>query len=69
MPRVVAGRAGGIRLETNNDKLMRPTSDRMKEAIFSSIQSKLIKEKFHSFRFICWFWPNRYKLLVEAYLM
>ncbi|NLJ95036.1 MAG: 16S rRNA (guanine(966)-N(2))-methyltransferase RsmD [Clostridiaceae bacterium] len=41
MPRVVAGRAGGIRLETNNDKLMRPTSDRMKEAIFSSIQSEI----------------------------
>ena len=49
MPRVVAGKAGGIRLETNNDKLMRPTSDRMKEAIFSSLQSEIDRGEISSF--------------------
>lgn len=35
MPRVVAGSAGGIRLDAPEGKGTRPTSDRVKEALFS----------------------------------
>ncbi|NLZ71408.1 MAG: 16S rRNA (guanine(966)-N(2))-methyltransferase RsmD [Clostridiaceae bacterium] len=41
MPRVIAGKAGGIKLYTNQEELMRPTTDRMKEAVFASLQNDI----------------------------
>ena len=35
MPRIISGKAGGIRLESPDGTLTRPTSDRVKEALFS----------------------------------
>lgn len=37
--RVVAGKAGGLRLEAPAGRETRPTSDRVREAIFSSLES------------------------------
>ncbi len=41
MPRIIAGRAGGIRLDAPDGSLTRPTSDRVKEALFSIIATHL----------------------------
>lgn len=41
MTRIIGGRAGGRRLETPRGDLTRPTSDRVREAFFSSLQSTL----------------------------
>ena len=40
MTRIIGGTAGGRRLETpSNGALTRPTSDRVREALFSSVES------------------------------
>lgn len=39
MTRIIAGRAGGRRLQTPKGDLTRPTSDRVREALFSAIES------------------------------
>lgn len=39
MTRIIAGRAGGRRLETPRGSATRPTSDRVREALFSSLES------------------------------
>jgi 16S rRNA (guanine966-N2)-methyltransferase len=39
--RIIGGRAGGRRLETPRGGLTRPTSDRVREALFSALQSTL----------------------------
>jgi 16S rRNA (guanine966-N2)-methyltransferase len=39
MTRIVAGRAGGRRIETPKGERTRPTSDRVREALFSSLES------------------------------
>lgn len=39
--RVIAGIAGGRKLETPEDMLVRPTTDKVKEALFSSIQFEI----------------------------
>ena len=41
MPRILAGRWGGRRLTTPPGSGTRPTSDRVREALFSSLQSEL----------------------------
>ena len=41
MTRIIGGRAGGRRLETPRGDLTRPTSDRVREALFSVLQSTL----------------------------
>ena len=41
MPRVVAGSAGGIRLLAPDGRGTRPTSDRVKEALFSILATRL----------------------------
>lgn len=41
MPRVVAGSAGGIRLLAPDGRDTRPTSDRVKEALFSILAARL----------------------------
>lgn len=41
MTRVVAGRWGGRRLETPKGEGTRPTSDRVREAMFSTLQSEM----------------------------
>ena len=38
--RVVAGKAGGIRLSAPKGVDIRPTSDRVKEAVFNSLHSR-----------------------------
>ncbi len=40
MTRIVAGRAGGRRLETPKGDRTRPTSDRVREALFSAIEAR-----------------------------
>lgn len=40
MPRIIAGEAGGIPLETNQHDQMRPTTEKLKEAVFSSLHGK-----------------------------
>lgn len=40
MTRVIAGRAGGLRLETPQGSATRPTSDRVREALFSAIEAR-----------------------------
>lgn len=40
MTRVIAGRAGGRRLETPKGSTTRPTSDRVREALFSAIEAR-----------------------------
>lgn len=42
MPRIIAGRCRGMKLETLSGDRTRPTADGRKEAIFSSIQSELL---------------------------
>ncbi|HEY1134327.1 MAG TPA: RsmD family RNA methyltransferase, partial [Nocardioides sp.] len=39
MTRIVAGRAGGRRLATPKGDATRPTSDRVREALFSRLES------------------------------
>jgi len=39
--RIIAGRAGGRRLETPDGDRTRPTSDRVREALFSAIESRV----------------------------
>jgi 16S rRNA (guanine966-N2)-methyltransferase len=39
--RIIGGSAGGRRLQTPKGELTRPTSDRVREALFSSVQSSL----------------------------
>ena len=41
MPRIVSGIAGGLRLDAPEGSLTRPTSDRVKEALFSIIAAQL----------------------------
>ena len=40
MTRIIGGTAGGRRLETPRGQLTRPTSDRVREALFSAIESR-----------------------------
>lgn len=49
MPRIITGTARGIHLETNQHELMRPTTDRLKEAVFSSLQGKMASGNLNSF--------------------
>lgn len=39
MTRIIAGRAGGRRLQTPRGQATRPTSDRVREALFSAVES------------------------------
>ena len=39
--RIITGRARGVRLETLDGEATRPTSERMKEAVFSAIQFRI----------------------------
>jgi 16S rRNA (guanine(966)-N(2))-methyltransferase RsmD len=39
--RVITGTAGGVRLETPADMAVRPTTDKVKEALFSSVQFEI----------------------------
>src|ERR687894_2464515 len=39
MTRIIAGRAGGRRLETPKGAQTRPSSDRVREALFSAVES------------------------------
>ena len=41
MTRIIAGSAGGRRLRTPRGELTRPTSDRVREALFSALESTL----------------------------
>jgi len=41
MTRIIGGMAGGRRLQTPPGSLTRPTSDRVREALFSAIESAL----------------------------
>ena len=41
MTRIIAGAAGGRRLRTPRGELTRPTSDRVREALFSALESML----------------------------
>lgn len=41
MTRIIAGTAGGRRLRTPRGELTRPTSDRVREALFSALESTL----------------------------
>lgn len=41
MTRIIAGAAGGRRLETPRGATTRPTADRVREALFSALQSRL----------------------------
>lgn len=41
MPRIIAGRWGGRRLQTPKGSDTRPTSDRVREALFSALESEL----------------------------
>ncbi|HZJ68942.1 MAG TPA: 16S rRNA (guanine(966)-N(2))-methyltransferase RsmD [Candidatus Eisenbacteria bacterium] len=49
MPRIITGQAGGIQLETNEHPQMRPTTDRLKEAVFSSLHGKRVYGGLNSF--------------------
>lgn len=40
MSRIIAGRAGGLRVETPRGSATRPTSDRVREALFSAIEAR-----------------------------
>jgi 16S rRNA (guanine966-N2)-methyltransferase len=40
MTRIIGGTAGGRRLETPRGQTTRPTSDRVREALFSAIESR-----------------------------
>src|SRR5688500_20213103 len=41
MTRIIGGRAGGRRLRTPTGSLTRPTADRVREALLSSVESAL----------------------------
>jgi len=41
MTRIIAGRAGGHRLQTPKGAATRPTSDRVREALFSAIEARV----------------------------
>lgn len=41
MPRVISGRLGGLRLQAPEGDQTRPTSDRVKEALFSALNSRM----------------------------
>ena len=43
--RIIAGRAGGIKLKSINTKKVRPTLDRVKEALFSMLLPYMPKDK------------------------
>ncbi|HHU53380.1 MAG TPA: 16S rRNA (guanine(966)-N(2))-methyltransferase RsmD [Clostridiaceae bacterium] len=49
MPRIITGTARGIHLVTNQHELMRPTTDRFKEAVFSGLQGKMESGRLNSF--------------------
>lgn len=49
MPRVIAGTARGIKLETIKDSEMRPTTDRLKEAAFSGLHMQISEGEIKSF--------------------
>lgn len=49
MPRVIAGKARGIHLETNEEALLQPTTDRMKEAVFSSLHHAIQRGEIKTF--------------------
>ncbi len=49
MPRIIAGEARGIKLDSSKEDLMRPTADRVKEAIFSSLQAQIKQGQIKSF--------------------
>ena len=40
MTRIIGGTAGGRRLETPRGQTTRPTSDRVREALFSAVESR-----------------------------
>ena len=46
MPRVVSGKAGGIRLDSPKGMNTRPTADKVKEAVFSSISNQVHGARF-----------------------
>ena len=46
--RVVAGTAGGLRLRAPRDLPMRPSADRTKEALFSMLESVLLRGRPHA---------------------
>ncbi len=46
MPRVVSGIAKGLNLDSPRGKKTRPTSDRVKEAVFSIISGRLPESRF-----------------------
>lgn len=50
MTRIIAGTAGGRRLETPKGERTRPTSDRVREALFSAIESRA--GSLHGLRFL-----------------
>lgn len=49
MTRIIAGAAGGRRLRTPRGELTRPTSDRVREALFSALESMLGSLEGHRF--------------------
>jgi 16S rRNA (guanine966-N2)-methyltransferase len=46
MPRIVSGKAGGIRLDSPKGMITRPTADKVKEAVFSSISNQIHGARF-----------------------
>lgn len=46
MPRVVSGKAGGIKLDAPKGLKTRPTSDKVKEAVFSAISNHIYGARF-----------------------
>lgn len=46
MPRVVSGKAGGTNLESPKGLATRPTADKVKEAVFSSIANRIYGARF-----------------------
>ena len=46
MPRVISGRCGGMILDAPKGLRTRPTADKVKEALFSILQSKLVDADF-----------------------
>ena len=42
MTRIIAGRAGGRRIETPKGEATRPTSDRVREALFSALEARRV---------------------------
>src|SRR5689334_5896095 len=50
MTRIIGGTAGGRRLQTPSGDATRPTSDRVREALFSALESQL--GSLHGLRFL-----------------